>query len=108
MSGGRFDYDNEFLGNKMDGQWRDPVINELFHDLFCAHNYQSRYGGLALMLDFWLSDDLGEEDYRIAVEAFKAKWFKNQNICKEATERYIDKKVEELKAECLGEVVGNE
>lgn len=108
MSGGRFNYENEYIGDVMDGQWRDPVINELFHDLFCAHNYGHRYGGLALMLDFWLSGDNDEESYREAVARFKEKWFQNQNICKEATERYIDKEVRRLKAECLGEVVGEE
>lgn len=36
----------------------------------------SGYGGLAQSLDFWLSDDTGEEHYRDAVARFKAKWMR--------------------------------
>lgn len=108
MSGGRFDYTNDRVAYEMGGQWRDPVINELFDDLFRSHNYGNRNGGLAQMLDFWLSGDIGEEDYREAVLKFKKKWFGTESIERDVIERYIDEKIEQIKAECLGEVVGIE
>lgn len=100
MSGGHFDYVNQSIGYEMEGAWCDPIINELFYDLFCAHNYGSRYGGLALMLDFWWSGDIDEKSYREAVHKFKQKWFGNPNVHQEVIEKYIDEKVAELKKEC--------
>lgn len=74
MSGGHFGY--SYHPENLDGQWRDEEINELYHDLFCGGEFAVRdYGGLFQSLDFYLSYDTSEEDYREAVARFKAKWF---------------------------------
>ena len=74
MSGGHFGYG--YYPDELDGQWSDEEVNELYHDLFCGGDFSVRgYGGLYQSLDFWLSSDTSEEDYREAVAKFKAKWF---------------------------------
>lgn len=75
MSGGSlFDYSYPNF-ECADGRWRDEELNELYHDLFCGGDFSVRgYGGLAQSLDFYLSDDTDEEDYREAAARFKAKW----------------------------------
>lgn len=75
MSGGAlFDYSYpNFDGAR--GKWSDEELNELYDDLFCNGRFAVRdYGGLAQSLDFWLSGDTDEEDYRDAVTRFKQKW----------------------------------
>ena len=74
MSGGHFGY--AYNLDELDGQWRDAELNELYEDLFCGSEFSVRgYGGLFQSLDFWLSGDTGERDYRDAVRRFKEKWF---------------------------------
>ena len=92
MSGGHFDLYASQVGEELYGQWRDEEINELMFDLFgdgwgyhdtpyrmrnsgkrqCE--FGPRGGGLFESLDFWLSGDTDEEDYRADVARFKAKW----------------------------------
>ena len=93
MSGGHF----ECYGmSELDGQWCDEELNELYFDLFGGgYSYHSRPfgkvyydreprkcefgprdGGLFESLDFWLSGDTSEEDYREDVRRFKDKWFR--------------------------------
>ena len=80
----------------------DEELNELYHDLFCGGEFAVRdYGGLAQSLDFWLSDDTGEESYREAVKRFKAKWFKRTpknrlEFYRDKLQQYCDKMKEEL------------
>ena len=76
MSGGElFDYRYPNF-DEADGKWADEEINELYHDLFCGGDFSVRgYGGLAQSLDFWISGDTCEEDYREAAARFKKKWF---------------------------------
>lgn len=76
MSGGElFDYSYPHF-DVADGKWQDEEINELYHDLFCGGEFSVRgYGGLCQSLDFWVSGDTSDEDYREAVAKFKAKWF---------------------------------
>lgn len=76
MSGGvLFDYTCPNLG-EADGKWCDEELNELYHDLFCGGDFSVRgYGGLCQSLDFFLSGDTSEADYREAVRRFKEKWF---------------------------------
>lgn len=75
MSGGRlFDYSYPNF-EEARGKWQDEELNELYDDLFCNGRFSVRdYGGLAQSLDFWLSGDTDEADYREAVARFKAKW----------------------------------
>lgn len=73
MSGGHFNYAS--LPYELEGAWRDEEINELIEDLFFSGDFAARnYGGLLQSLDFWLSGDTSEEDYREEVARFKAKW----------------------------------
>lgn len=100
MSGGHFNYINETVSYEMQGQWHDEELNELFYDLFCAPLWPHREGGLATALDFWLSDDVGEETYRKYVKAFKEKWFNRTQEDKiEFYQRKIQERCDELKAE---------
>ena len=108
MSGGAFNYVNETLEYEMAGRWEHPILNELFSDLFCSHNYGNRYGGLAQMLDYYLCGDISEESYRKAVDAFMNKWFNNSNAVNDITKKYIDEQIAEtqkrLYRECGFEV----
>lgn len=101
MSGGHFDYYNYSVGERMDGQWHDEEINELFHDLFCADLWEYRGGGLAGALDYWLSYDIDEETYREYVAKFKKKWFHRTpnnrvEFYQDKLQKYCDKLKEEL------------
>lgn len=94
MSGGHFDC---YGMSDLDGEWRDEELNELYFDLFGAgygayHSrpfgkvyydreprrceFGPRGGGLFESLDFFLSGDTTEEDYREDVKRFKDKWFR--------------------------------
>lgn len=75
MSGGAlFDYSYPNF-EEARGKWQDEELDELYDDLFCNGRFAVRdYGGLAQSLDFYLSCDTSEEDYRDAVARFKQKW----------------------------------
>lgn len=102
MSGGHFDYGA--VSYELEGAWRDEEINELIKDLFFGGDFSVRgYGGLFQSLDFWLSGDTYEDDYRDAVAEFKAKWF--HRTPKNRVEFYQNKlqeRCDELKRE-MGE-----
>lgn len=76
MSGGvLFDYGMPQFDDP-EGKWGDEEVEELYRDLCLGGEFSPRdYGGLMLSLDFWLSGDTSEEDYREALARFKAKWF---------------------------------
>lgn len=75
MSGGHFDY--QTVPDALLGAWRDEEVNAIVRDLFDGGEFSVRgYGGLLQTLDFWLSGDVGEEEYREAVARFKAKWMR--------------------------------
>lgn len=128
MSGGHFDIYGTSVAEELYGQWRDEEINELFFDLFgsgwCAYSrpfgtrldaapreseFGPRGGGLFESLDFWLSGDIGEEEYRKDVAAFKAKWLAKRTPKSRVAfyegqfETYAREILERFKAE-LGEV----
>jgi len=105
MSGGRlFDYSYPNF-ECADGRWHDEELNELYHDLFCGGDFSVRgYGGLAQSLDFYLSGDTDEEDYREAAARFKAKWM--HRTPKNRVEFY-QRKLQEYADKCkreMGEV----
>lgn len=106
MSGGYFDdkmynFSAITLSETLEGEWRDEELNELISDLFVNGTFAVRdYGGLLQTLDFWLSGDVSEEDYREAVAGFKKKWF--GRTPKKRAEFYQDilqKRCDELKRE---------
>ena len=105
MSGGSlFDYSYPNF-ECADGRWRDEELNELYHDLFCGGAFSVRgYGGLAQSLDFYLSGDTGEEDYREEVARFKAKWMhRTPRNRVEFYQRKLQECAERLKRE-MGEI----
>ncbi len=110
MSGGKFDYKNDSLSNELFG-WdvsthygigesklynefvaqarrtnpmRDRVLSELVYDVFCLLN----------SLDYWLSGDTSESQYRDDVKKFKKKWLKSPS--KELVTREIEHTTTEL------------
>lgn len=105
MSGGKlFGYTWPDL-DEADGKWRDEELNELYHDLFCGGEFSVRgYGGLCQSLDFFLSGDTDEEDYRDAASRFKAKWMhRTPRNRVEFYQRKLQEYADRLKKE-MGEV----
>lgn len=107
MSGGRFNYQNDYLcydifnvscnygerGFKCSKEARkinpleDKMISEIVFDVFCLlHSY-----------DWYASSDTSEKTYREDIKYFKDKWFKKSPdmLVKEE----IDKSITELKEE---------
>lgn len=93
MSGGYFNSgyggDVNGIADELNGQWRDEEINAMFFDIFGGGwdgyrtpftnrerkcEFGPRGGGLFESLDFWLSGDTSEEDYRDDLRRFKQKW----------------------------------
>lgn len=106
MSGGRFDYYNEHVGYSMDGKWEDHELNALFRDLFVkldGGSCRDGDGGLAQSLDFYLSCDTSEEDYRADVELFKRRWLHRTTedrveFYQDALREYAEKLIREMSA----------
>lgn len=110
MSGGRFDYKNDSLSSELFG-WdisacygigerndypksvaqarklnpmKDRLLSELVYDVFC----------LLSSLDYWLSGDVSETQYRDDVKQFKKKWLKAPS--EELVTREIERTTQEL------------
>ena len=110
MSGGRFDYKNDSLSSEIFG-WdisarygigeredypesvaqarkqnpmKDRLLSELVYDVFCLLN----------SLDYWLSGDISELQYRNDVNLFKKKWLKAPS--EELVTREIERTTQEL------------
>lgn len=102
MSGGRFGYVQDRVAEEMCGQWRDEELDALFYDLFRAHLWGDREGGLATALDLWLSDDVDEDAYREQVAKFKRRWLnRSQGQRAEFYARRLQKRCDELKEELM-------
>ena len=107
MSGGYFNYSNDYLANdiywntpnygekgfsmSVDARRRNPFedkqISELIWDVFCLmHSF-----------DWYRSGDNGQDDYMEDVQYFKNKWLGKTR--KEITKREIDLSIQELKEE---------
>lgn len=89
MSGGHFNMYGGNVAEELNGEWRDEEVNALFFDLFGESWYEYRSpffpegrrcefgphgGGLFEALDYWLSGDTSEGDYREELTRFKRKW----------------------------------
>ena len=111
MSGGYFDYDNDRAARAIFGwgvdvdyglgegryyaasvrearrrnPFQDKQLSELAYDLFC----------LLHSLDWYISDDTGEETYKEDLAFFKNKWLKPN--AEELTRAEIEKSVSELR-----------
>lgn len=114
MSGGRFEYKNDYLcddiynwsvtpdyglNSKNVVEYRkraralnpleDKVISELVYDVFCLlHSY-----------DWYVSGDTGPDQYQSDVKIFKDKWLKSLAKNKEFLKEHIDEELVDLKKE---------
>lgn len=105
MSGGAlFDYTYPYFDGA-DHKWQDEELNELYHDMFCGEEFSVRgYGGLCQSLDFYVSGDIDEKEYREAADRFKAKWMhRTPKTRVEFYQRKLQEYADRLKRE-MGEV----
>ena len=66
MSGGSFNYLYRQVATEYIGKMHDMELDDMMDDL----------AQLLHDLEWWISGDYGEEQYRDTVCAFKGKWFK--------------------------------
>ena len=66
MSGGSHNYIGDRLYEECYGRMEDAELDKLVGD-FCEVLHD---------LEWWQSDDIGEEEYRLSVRKFKEKWLK--------------------------------
>lgn len=93
MSGGSYNYTCFRVEDEYVGQMHDKELDEMMRDLVnVLHD-----------VEWWQSSDIGEDDYRKIVRAFKEKWF-NQTRA-ERLIPIIDKEIDRLRTE-LVEMVG--
>lgn len=97
MSGGCFDYKDEYLkheifGYDWDNKWRgnnvfeDREISEMIYDMFnLMHDY-----------DWYISGDTGSEDYEKSKAKFRKKWLGTPRV---RVQRTIDTALDELRQE---------
>lgn len=85
MSGGSYNYIYSTLLMECEGKMYDAEMNDMINDLAdVLHD-----------LEWWQSDDTGEERYRKTLEMFKAKWFKGNR--KTRLKKYIDEQTDYLR-----------
>lgn len=88
MSGGSYDYTCFKIKEQYVGAMHDDELNEMMKDLYeVLHD-----------VEWWQSCDIGENDYRATVEAFKSKWFgkRDENLRKALARRLEAAKLEVL------------
>ena len=87
MSGGSYNYQYSQVSNEYEGKMFDEELNEMIKDLV----------PLLKDLEWWQSDDIGEEKYRKTVQEFKDKWFgKRQETTKAAIIKILLKTIEDI------------
>lgn len=97
MSGGRWQYQDSCLKNDMfnysgtSDPMEDKEVSKLVYDVF----------NLIHDLDWYKSDDTGEEDYIKAKKKFKEKWLRNKNYNKNVLQPIIEEEIELLKEELV-------
>ena len=87
MSGGSKNYICYKIENELCDQMYDEELNDLIKDV----------AELAHDLEWWISSDIGKEEYLETVSRFKKKWFESDR--NERLKGYVDAKVEELRNE---------
>ena len=88
MSGGSYNYAYITVEAEYVGKMFDAELDSLMKDLVVVlHD-----------LEWWVDDDISEEDYRDAVRKFKKKWFGNRD---ERLVQIIQDECEKLKVELL-------
>ena len=88
MSGGSYDYVSFKLAEQCVGRMHDKELDMLVKDL----------SDVLHALEWWVSDDSSEEEYRKLAAEFKKKWFGQRD---ERLREIITAECESLKAEML-------
>ena len=87
MSGGSKNYIFCAIESELCDQMYDEELNDLIKDV----------AELAHDLEWWISSDIGKEEYLETVSRFKKKWFESDR--NERLKGYVDANVEELRNE---------
>jgi hypothetical protein len=95
MSGGSYNYIYFTLQDECKGKMYDAEMEELITDL-CHVLHE---------LEWWQSDDCGEERYRDSLQKFKKKWFQGNRD--KRLKKYIDEQTA-LVREQLYKLIGEE
>lgn len=91
MSGGSYNYGYSTVEYTYVGEMKDTELNEMMKDLVeVLHD-----------LEWWISGDIGEEQYRETVTKFKSKWFKRRKC---DIEELVNEEFEKKKQELLKEL----
>ena len=88
MSGGSYNYIYSKLRVECEGRMYDYEMNDFILD----------FAEVLHKLEWWQSGDIGEEDYRKALNKFKAKWFQGNRDTR--LKGYIDSIFEKAKNDC--------
>ena len=88
MSGGSYDYTCFKIENEYCGKMYDAELDEMMQDI----------ADLTYDLEWWISGDKLEEEYRNKANEFKKKWFGPRD---ERLIAIVEAKCEELKTELL-------
>ena len=89
MSGGSLDYVYGRLEDCATGKMHDPEMEDLLKDFVkVLHD-----------LEWWLSSDTSEEDYRKTLRRFKKKWLRGNSV--ERLRPVIEDRVAEVRKELL-------
>lgn len=96
MSGGSYNYEYYRVEEEYVGSMYDAELDEMMKDLVkVLHD-----------VEWWQSCDIGEEDYRQTVKAFKAKWFDFDRG--ERLKPIIERKINKVRKELMDMIGGDD
>ena len=96
MSGGSYSYEFYRVEDEYVGAMHDAELDDMMKDLVkVLHD-----------VEWWQSSDIGEEDYRKTVKAFKAKWFNADRS--ERLKPIIDRRINEVRTELINMIGGED
>ena len=96
MSGGSYSYEFYRVEDEYVGAMYDEELNEMMKDLVeVLHD-----------VEWWQSSDIGEDDYRKTVKAFKDKWFNADRG--ERLKPIIDRRINEVRTELINMIGGGD
>lgn len=95
MSGGSYNYTCYRVEDEYVGAMHDAELDEMMKDLVdVLHD-----------VEWWQSSDIGEDDYRKTVKAFKKKWFDSDRG--ERLKPIIDRKINKVRKELIDMIGGD-